>query len=160
MTNAYTTEANGANTLRNSTFNYSNTSGLRRTNPFWFSVAHQQGITPAITEREFVGYLQLDTKYSTNTYASTSDGQNTLITSLSATSWDWQNHFEEVNSTSLNPYYRQIVFRYKIVVETFTPLRYKIYAQPISNFSASGTYITNPVYDSDFPLLFNSTYLY
>jgi hypothetical protein len=156
----FITGPNGANVLRNSTFNYSNTSGLRRTNPFWFSVAHKGSITPAVTQAEFTGSLGLDPKYSTNTYASTSDGQNTLIPSLSATSWDWQNHFAEINAAGVNPSYKQDVFKYKIVVETFTPLRYKIYAQPISNFLASGTYDPIAIYDSLTPSAFNSTYIY
>lgn len=148
-----------ANNLRNSTFNYTNTSGLRKTNPFRYSMAYSEGSTPAIMEREFIGTVNLSPKYSTNTYASTSDGLNTLLPSLSATSWDWQNHFAEVDATTVNPFYRQQVFKYKIVVVTFTPLRFQLFGAPISNFLA-GAYDPIPIYDSLYPNSYNSTYIY
>jgi len=159
--NGYITGAQGCNTLRSQIFNYSNTSRLRFTKPFWYSRTLKLIISPKKDTSEPIGYLQLTPKYSTNTYAWSSDGLNTLLPSFFATSWDWENHFAEKGTTTNTPYYNQDLFKYKVYVVSYPPnFRFQIFAQPISNFSASGTYITAPVYDSDFPSAFNPTYVY
>lgn len=159
MNSTYLTSSNGCNTLRNSTFSYTNTSGLRYTNPFDTSIGHVLTTTPPITSRDDTGYFSFQPEYASTTYASTSDGTNTLLPALSGVSWDWQNHFAvNPNSDMFNRTYLQTVFSYSIVVLTFTPLRFQIKANPIVNFLA-----TNPqviIYDSDFPNTYDANYIY
>ena len=147
------------NSTRNSIFSNTSTTGLRYNNPFFYSISFKLETSSANISQTKSGSIAQKPKYSTNTYAS-SGITNTLIPSLSATSWDWQNHFMEVNPTSTTPSYSQTVYQYKVEIVTFVPLRFQIFAAPISNFSTSGVYVTTPIYDSDTPLSFNSTYVY
>lgn len=140
-TNNYVTEANNT---RTTLFNYSNTSGLRIQNPFWYSRQLTEITSPATTGFTHQGYLQVYPNYSTDTYPS-SGVTNTLIPSLSASSWDWSNHFYTASDGS-QYYYRQFVFHYEVRLITFSPIVYEIWGYAISNFNISGSLIK--VYDS------------
>ena len=159
MNTVYISGPQGCNTLRNATFSHTNTSGLRYTNPFFQSNGHVLGTTPPILEYSVNGYISFSPEYASTTYASTSDGTNTLLPALSGVSWDWQNHFAlNPNSTIDNRAYIQYVFSYSIVVLTFTPLRFQIKANPIVNFLATEPQVT--IYDSNFPNDYDANYIY
>jgi len=149
---------NSNNTTRNNTFStITNTSGLRLLAPFWDTNYCQLQTLSGFSGQTNDGYVRLDIKYSTTTYAS-SGITNTLIPSLSGVTWDWGNHFNEVSPSSSNPYYQQDLFRYRVAITSFSPLTYQIYATPISNFVAQGTEVL--AYDSTSPLSYNPTYVY
>ena len=149
-----------ANGTRNSLFNYNNTCRGRIVYPYDYSWKFKIISTSAVLGGTLTLYAETDPGYSTKTYASSNDGLNTLYPTLSGTSWDWINHFAEINPNGSRPYYRQEVCKYRVEVTSYSPFTYKIYATPIVDFLASGTELTVPVYDSTNPSAFNSTYVY
>lgn len=150
--------ANDISTFYNLTFaerTYNN--GLKQSNPFYYSIiAYVYQSIPSYTA-DTSGYLQVYYNYSFNTYPS-SGITNTLIPSLSATTWDFPNHFNTIdNSSYIN--YNQYVFQTRIVVTSLTPtIEYKFYGKQISNWTTTGDWVE--IYDSTNPSAFDSYYMY
>jgi hypothetical protein len=152
--------ANNHNTTRNlAPFSITNTTGLKYVSPVYYSLYCSIPTPQSKTSQVFEGKIKMDNTYATNTYAS-SGNTNTLIPPLSATSWDWENHFAIKDAATTNPYYQQSLFKYEVKITSFTPLTYQIWAVPVSNFEVSGAYITTPIFDSTNPSAFNTTYVY
>ena len=138
------------NTTRAATFStITNTSGLRVVTPFYATQwLYLSAPTPALTYG-IQGSLDVYNTYATNTYPS-SGLTNTLIPSLSGTSWDWENHFITIGSI-YNPYYTQRTYYYIVQITSTVgmPLTFQIYGFNIVNFNTSGGSIL--AYDSTDP---------
>ena len=111
------------------------------TNPFgtsWYYYSSTQ--SSDLTDYE-EGKLTHPYPYADKTYPATGSGPYTLVPSLSASTWDWENHFYVSGDN-----YQQYVFRYEVIAKTpLTNLGFEIWAYSISNFNL-GTY--RKIYDS------------
>jgi hypothetical protein len=154
---SYVSLVNTTNTTTFSTI--TNTSGLRYDNPFYYGISTYLSTIAESKSSAAQGTLQFTPMYSTNTYTSSGSTNplipDTLIPTLSGTTWDWGNHFYTNPLTS----YQQDVFYYQSVIQTFSPLTYKIFAYPVSNF-AFNTSTLIEIYDSTNPSGYNPTYIY
>jgi len=139
-----------ANNTRNTTGFIRNVTGYRRSTPFR-DVNGLKSVTQSNTNQTLSGYLTINDTYSNFTYPA-SGVTNTLIPSLSGTTWDWENHMYN-NGFNFN----QTVFSHNVVVTSWSPFQYKIQALQISNFTTTGTYID--VWSSTSGIL-NSNYVY
>jgi len=144
---AYTTAANNT---RNLTGYFRNVTGYRTTQPFR-DVNGLQSTTDSRSSVSRNGSFSISNTYSNNTYPA-SGVTNTLIPTLSATTWDWENHANIISNT-----YQQIVFDYNVVVTNWSPFQYKIQAKQISNFQSIGSYFD--VWSSTLGIL-DSNYVY
>lgn len=131
--------------------------GLKYSNPFYYSLAiYITQTTPSYTA-DTSGYLQVEYDYSFNTYPS-SGMTNTLIPSLSATTWDFPNHFHTDNYYYFTEY-SQYVYQTRLVVTSTSPtVDFKLYSKQISNWMPTGNFIE--IYDSTNPSAFDSNYMY
>ncbi len=149
---------NDVNDFYNLTFSERTyTNGLRYSNPFYYSVAALIYTNPSSLSYSVGGGWNFNYDYSLKTYTS-SGSTNTLIPSLSSTTWDWQNHSVYIDN-SYYGIYRQTVYQTKVEITTTSPtIEYKIYSYQISNFSAISPWIE--IYDSTNPSVFDSNYMY
>ena len=150
------------NSFYNTTFSERTyTNGLRYGNPFFDSEFVRKLVSSPTTAATVYGFWVFYTSYNLNTYPS-SGNTNTLIPSLSSTTWDFQSH-----SSSINTYgpiynasvYSQDLYYTTVEITSTTPtIEFKIYSKPITNWMATGSLIE--IYDSTNPTVFNSDYMY
>lgn len=111
------------------------------TNPFgtsWYYYSSTQNSRLSDYEE---GTLTHPYPYADKTYPATGSGPYTLVPSLSASTWDWENHFYVSGNN-----YQQYAFRYYVIAKTpLTNLGFEIWAYSISNFNL-GTY--RKIFDS------------
>ena len=131
--------------------------GLKQSNPFYYAIAVYAYQSIPSYSSSTSGYMQFNYDYSLNTYPS-SGFTNTLIPSLSATTWDFPNHFHTDSSYWSTNYY-QYVYQTQVVVTSTSPtVQFKLYSKQISNWMPTGNWIE--IYDSTNPSVFDSNYMY
>ena len=157
----YTTQANSFAT--NTSYNLNSTYGIRNNTTFLSAVSTISDTTPTVpvdigtTE----GYIIAGTStYSTSTYPATPP--NVLVPSLNAKTANFNDFFiEDVDTANCWVRYRQNFFKFKVRVESITPIfRFTIWAKQVTNYGS--TIDTNPwisIYDSSTPGTYNSTYI-
>lgn len=146
------------NTFSNLTFSertYNN--GLRYTKPFYYGASIYVYTSTSTLSYERSGYWYYRYDYGLNTYPA-SGVTNTLIPSLSSTTWDFQNHSFTTYGYGATGF-EQIVYNTRIEITSTSPtITYKIYSKQISNFNITGSWIE--IYDSTNPTGFDSNYMY
>ena len=145
---------NRANDTRNLTGFIRNISGYRVSTPFIDVNGLTSSANQTVTTKNISGGLTVSPAYSNLTYAA-SGGTNydtTFLPSLSARTWDWENHTYISGNN-----YAQTVFDHEIVVNSWSPFQFTIYAKQISNFKSINSYI--PVWSSTGGIL-NYDYVY
>ena len=142
-----------ANETRNLTGFLKNVKGIRLIKPFmYYGGLYSSGPTSNNQTNPYGGGWAINYDYSHNTYPA-SGVTNTLIPSLSASTWDWSNHA----ALASNGQYYQQVFVHQFLVTSWSPFQYKIQALEISNFKAIGAFID--VWSSTAGII-NSNYVY
>ena len=133
------------------------TNGIRYGNPFYDSEWVRKNVSTASTASTVQGYWYYYTSYRLETFPS-SGNTNTLIPSLSSTTWNFSGH--SVSNSVWGSYeYTQNLYYTTVEITSMTPtIEFKIFSQPISNWIRTGSMIE--IYDSTNPSVFDSNYMY
>ena len=133
------------------------TNGIRWIYPFYDSEFVRKNVSAPSTASTISGYWSYENSYNLDTYTA-SGNTNTLIPSLSATTWEFPNH--STSTLSSDAYrYQQTVYYTKVEITSPTPpIQFKVFALQITNWSTVGSWIE--IYDSTNPTVFDSNYMY
>jgi len=146
------------NSFYNTTFaERTYTNGLRYGQPFFDSEWVRKNVSLPSTASTVQGQWSFYTSYNLNTYPA-SGITNTLIPSLSATTWDFPNHSAISQYSNASSYYQDLYETTVQITSTTPTIEFKIYSKPISNWIRTGSLIE--IYDSTNPTGFNSNYMY
>ena len=146
------------NSFYNTTFaERTYTNGLRYGQPFFDSEWVRKNVSLPSTASTVQGQWSFYTSYNLNTYPA-SGITNTLIPSLSATTWDFPNHSAISQYSNASSYYQDLYETTVQITSTTPTIEFKIYSKPITNWVRTGSFIE--IYDSTNPTVFNSNYMY
>jgi Pyruvate/2-oxoacid:ferredoxin oxidoreductase delta subunit len=146
------------NSFYNTTFaERTYTNGIRYEKPFFDSEFVRKNVSSPSTASTLSGGWTYYTSYNLDTYPA-SGITNTLIPSLSATTWDFPNHSLSTSTSNAYQYYQNLYYTKVEITSTTPTIEFKVYSQQVTNWTVSGPWIE--IYDSTNPTVFNSNYMY